>query len=221
MPASRTQRGVFITVEGPDGSGKTTQVELLAAYLRARGADGVLTREPGGTPVGESIRALLLAPRHAGRLAGATERRLFAACRAQHVRERIEPALARGSVVVASRYIDATVAYQAYGRGLPLDFVGQVNAFATGGLKPDLPFVLDIETEEGLRRARNVHKETPEGEADRIEGAGLAFHRRVREGYLAVARAEPDRCIVIACEGPIERIARRIAACVHERFPFL
>lgn len=210
--------GIFITVEGPDGSGKSTQIDLLVSFLRGRNHTVVVTREPGGTAVGEAIRKLLLEPDGSYQMADETELFLFAAGRAQHVRERILPALACGHIVVASRYADATEAYQGYGRQLPLDLVQRVNEAATGGLKPDLTIILDIDTEEGLRRARGVAKETPPGEHDRIEAAGLAFHQRVREGYLAIARREPSRCIVIDSARPIMDVACDIEKAVLERF---
>ena len=211
-------KGIFITIEGPDGSGKSTQIDLLVAWLRTRTQPVLVTREPGGTPVGEAIRAILLDPvRHAG-LADETELFLFAASRAQHVRERILPALQREEIVVASRYADASEAYQGFGRGLPLALVTQVNFLATGGLMPDLTIILDIDSAEGLRRAKGVAKETPPGEMDRIEAAGLAFHQRVRDGYLTIARREPGRCVVIDGTGPINSVAHAIRACVTPRF---
>jgi len=211
-------KGIFITIEGPDGSGKSTQIDLLVAWLRERTQPVLVTREPGGTPVGEAMRAILLDPvRHAG-LADETELFLFAAGRAQHVRERILPALQREEIVVASRYADATEAYQGFGRGLPLALVTQVNFLATGGLLPDLTMILDIDSAEGLRRARAVTKETPAGEMDRIEAAGLAFHQRVRDGYLAIARREPGRCMVMDGARPIAAVAHAIRACVTQRF---
>jgi len=210
--------GIFITVEGPDGSGKSTQIDLLVSFLRGRHHAVDVTREPGGTAVGEAIRKLLLEPDGGHEMADETELFLFAASRAQHVRERILPALACGCIVVASRYADATEAYQGYGRQLPLELVQRVNEAATGGLKPDLTIILDIDTAEGLRRACGVAKETPPGEHDRIEAAGQAFHLRVREGYLAIARREPARCMVIDSARPIMEVAGDIQHAVMERF---
>ena len=212
------REGIFITIEGPDGSGKSTQAELLATHLRSRRHTVVLTREPGGTSVGEAIRQILLKPHPVSHLADEAELLLFAAGRAQHVRELIMPALAQGQIVVASRYIDATVAYQGHGRRLPLALIQEVNDFATGGLKPDLTIILDIESAEGLRRAREVAKEMPQGENDRIESAGLLFHTRVREGYLAIAAAEPARCAVVNGNRPVVEVAESIRAVVSERF---
>ncbi len=212
------REGIFITIEGPDGSGKSTQIELLHSYLRARNLPVLVTREPGGTPAGEAIRKILLEPVATHELAAETELFLFAASRAQHVRERIQPALSQGRIVVASRFIDATVAYQGYGRRLPLEMIHAINELATGGMKPDLTIILDIETEEGLRRAWAVDKDTPPGEGDRIEAAGTEFHQRVRQGYLAIAEAEPERCVVIKSDRTICEVAADISRCVDGRF---
>ena len=212
------KEGIFITIEGPDGSGKSTQLDRLHSYLRGRNLPVLLTREPGGTPAGEAIRKILLEPVVAHDLAAETELFLFAASRAQHVRELILPALSQGRIVLASRFIDATVAYQGYGRRLPLDMINAINEMATGGLKPDLTIILDIETEEGLRRACSVEKDTPRGEADRIEAAGSEFHQRVREGYLAIAYEEPERCIVLESTRAIYDVATDITRYVEQRF---
>jgi len=212
------QEGIFITIEGPDGSGKSTQVDLLQAYLQTRNYPVLVTREPGGTPAGEAIRRILLEPGGVHELVAETELFLFAAGRAQHVRECIIPAISQGQIVIASRYIDATVAYQGYGRGLPLDIIQKINDLATGGLKPDLTIILDIDSETGLKRACAVDKETPAGEADRIEAAGIEFHRRVRRGYLEVAVDEPGRCVVIDSSRTICAIAEDICRNVRERF---
>jgi dTMP kinase len=212
------REGIFITIEGPDGSGKSTQVDLLQAYLTSGNYPVLVTREPGGTPAGEAIRKILLEPCGEHELVKETELFLFAAGRAQHVRECIIPAISQGQIVIASRYIDATVAYQGYGRGLPIDLIKQINELATGGLKPDLTIILDIESELGLKRAFAVDKEAPVGEADRIEGAGIEFHRKVRAGYLAIAAEEPDRCVVINSNRTICDIAEDICCNVRQRF---
>jgi len=214
----KPKEGIFITIEGPDGSGKDTQIELLMTYLQSRGHSVLVTREPGGTPVGESIREILLKPVIGHELSDETELFLFAACRAQHVREKILPAISQGQIVIASRYVDASVAYQGYGRGLSLDIIENVNELATGGLKPDLTIILDIDSEEGLERAKSVKKETPSGETDRIESAGVAFHNRVRNGYLKIAEKEPERCCVIDGNCPIVEVAMKITKCVENRF---
>lgn len=212
------REGIFITIEGPDGSGKSTQVDLLHAYLTSGNHPVLVTREPGGTPAGEAIRKILLEPCGSHELVEETELFLFAASRAQHVRECIIPAISQGQIVIASRYIDATVAYQGYGRGLPIDLIQRINDLATGGLKPDLTIILDIESELGLKRAFAVDKETPAGEADRIEAAGIEFHRKVRAGYLAIAADEPNRCVVIDSNRTICDIAEDICRNVRQRF---
>lgn len=184
-----TKRGFFITLEGPEGSGKTTQARLLAGALKRRGTPVILTREPGGSRVSEAIRRLLL--HTAKRLHPLTELLLYQAARAQHVRERILPALRKGYVVICDRFSDATLAYQGYGRGLDRPLIQALNKIASQGRGPDLTFLLDLPAREGLRRARR------KGKPDRLEGAGLRFHKKVRWGYLAIARRERVRIRVI------------------------
>jgi dTMP kinase len=182
-------RGRFITVDGPDGGGKTTQAARLAAALRARGIDVLLTREPGGTRLGERVRSLLL-DNETGRHAPIADALLFNAARAQHVSEVVEPALAAGRTVVCARYADSTLAYQGYGAGLPLDELRRIQVVATHGLCPDRTILLDVAPEVGLARKRD--------ELTRFEtDFDLDFHRRVRDGFLAMAREEPDRYRVI------------------------
>lgn len=212
---------MFITLEGPDGAGKTTQAALLVEYLVAAGRDVVPVREPGGTAIGEQIRALLIDPRHA-ELTPRTEMLLFAASRAQLVAEVIAPALARGRVVVCERYVDASLAYQGVARGLGVDVVRAVNDAATGGLRPDLTLLLDLDPETGLRRARAATARTrPEGAraagwegGDRLERETLAFHARVREGFLTLARIDPQRIRVLDARRPVADVQREIAAAV-------
>jgi len=187
--------GLFVSFEGGEGSGKTTQLKALLAHLRSAGRDVVETRDPGGTPIGKQIRSLLLDREHAG-MAPAAELLLYAASRAQLVHEVIRPALSRGQIVLCDRFADSTVAYQGYGRGLDLDLIARLNALATAGLRPDLTFLLDLDPAVGLQRATRRVTERQEPH-DRIEGEGLAFHQRVREGYRAIAAAEPDRVIVL------------------------
>lgn len=181
--------GVFITFEGGDGSGKTTQIMRLASALRDIGCEPLVLREPGGTIVGEGVRDILLDPRHEG-LDAVAETLLFAASRAQLSATVIRPALENGRVVICDRYADSTVAYQGYGRGLDLATVRGVNEWATRGLVPDRTILLDIDPAEGIAAA------TP-AEADRLEREELAFHARIRAGYLELARAEPARWVVI------------------------
>lgn len=205
-----------MTLEGPDGAGKTTQAALLVDHLRAAGFDVLPLREPGGTTIGEQIRALLIDPRHA-ELTPRTEMLLFAASRAQLVTEVIAPALARDRVVVCERYVDASLAYQGVARGLGVDLVRAVNDAATGGLRPDLTLLLDLDPETGLRRARAANgRAGPKGweGGDRIERETLAFHARVREGFLALARIEPERIRVIDARRPVADVQREISAAI-------
>lgn len=178
--------GILITLEGIDGCGKTTQVERLQYYLSQRGFAVECTREPGGTLLAEAIRHLLLEPRY-GPVEARAEIFLYAAARAQHVAERILPALKAGKIVICDRYVDSSIAYQGYGRGLGVELVRQVNNLATRGLKPHLTLVIDVPVEVGVKR-RRVH-----AAADRLEQEDLSFYRRVRQGYLELAGQEPER----------------------------
>ncbi len=196
--------GHLITVEGVEGGGKTTQAARLAARLREDGRDVLLTHEPGGTDLGRALRRMLLEEATPGP-APETELLLYLADRAEHVRRLIRPALERGTIVVADRFSDSTIAYQSYGRGLALDTVRAIDAFARGGLSPSLTFVLDLPPEQGLARARQV------GPADRMEREALEFHQRVRDGFHAIARDEPRRVLVLDARLPIDDLARRIA----------
>ena len=181
---------MFITLEGPEGSGKTSQVPALADHIRSLGYNVLLTREPGGTLIGDQIRNVLISLENKA-LTPQAETLLFLAARAQLVREVIQPALAAGVVVVSDRYADATLAYQGYGHGVDLDVLGKLLEFATGGLKPDLKILLDIDVENGLRRKTNC------GEWNRLDAYSVAFHERVRKGYHSLAAAEPDRWVII------------------------
>jgi dTMP kinase len=187
-------RGPFITLEGPDGSGKSSLLPRLAEVLRRRGLAVVTTREPGSTPLGERIRALLLdtEPRidHTGR----ADALLFAAARTQHVEDVIRPALARGAVVLCDRYADSSLAYQGAGSGIPMDEMRAVQRFATGGLVPDLTILLDLPVEAGLQRKRD--------EVTRFEAYhDLAYHERVRAAFLGFAAAEPERYAIVDATG--------------------
>ncbi|MDQ7819269.1 MAG: dTMP kinase [Armatimonadota bacterium] len=205
-------RGLFITLEGPEGAGKTTQARLLYERLRSR-YPVVYTREPGGTAIGERIRALLLDHAHP-EMTPRTEMLLFAAARAQFVAEVVEPALRAGQLVLSERYVDASVAYQGYGRGLPVEVVRQVNEAATGGLRPDLTILLDIDPAVGLARARRVSGAEGLQGGDRLEREDLAFHARVRAGFLALAHEEPDRIRVVDGGRDQESVHREIVHAV-------
>jgi dTMP kinase len=196
--------GVFITFEGVEGCGKSTQARLFAQRLSAMGAPVRVLREPGGTQVGEAIRSILLDPANAG-LDARAELLLYEASRAQLVAEVIEPALEAGEVVICDRFLDSTTAYQGYARGIPLDEVKRLNDAAAGGLVPDLTIVVDLDPALGLERACR-----DSAGADRLEAEEIAFHERVREGFLAVARDEPQRVVVVPGDGTLEEVAERI-----------
>ena len=195
---------LFITFEGPDGSGKTTQVGLLADYLTGLGYDVLTTREPGGTRIGDRIRSLVLDVRHAEMTAEA-EFLLYSASRAQLVREVIAPHLGRGGIVLSDRFADSSVAYQGYSRGLPLDAVHRITQFATGGLTPSLTVCLDLPVEIGIERKR-VACAARGGEWNRLDRQGLDFHHRVREAYRKMAQAEPHRWLVIDAAQTIDHV---------------
>jgi dTMP kinase len=204
--------GLFITLEGVEGSGKTTQAKLIAEALRERGYKVIATREPGGTHAGDAIRAIFLDPAVA--LHPESELLLVLADRAQHVREQLRSAMADGAIVISDRYSDSTMAYQGYGRGINLALLRNLNDFATGGMHPDLTFVLDCDAESGLARTRarmSGAQRTP----DRFEGERAEFHRRVREGFLAIARAEPGRVVVVDASAAIAAVTATIIAAIE------
>jgi dTMP kinase len=196
--------GRLIAFEGVEGSGKSTQLELLRRLLDGRGREVVVTREPGGTPAGERVRALLLDPQV--ELHPRAEALLFAAARAELVEAVIRPALERGAIVLCDRYLDSSLAYQGGARGLGLGPVTDVNRFATGGLLPDLVVLLDLDPAAGLRRRA--------GELDRIEAQDLVFHRRVRQAFCDLAAADPGRFAVVAAAAPLPEVAARVQAAV-------
>lgn len=204
---------MFITFEGPEGSGKTTQIQALFRYLEHLGYDVVLTREPGGTRIGDQVRRVLLDPENQEMLPEA-EILLFSASRAQLVGELVRPALARGAIVICDRFADSTMAYQGYGHRLDLEMLRTITRFATGGLTPELTVYLDIEVEEGLRRKRTAGQ----GDADgwnRLDQKAIAFHNRVRQGYLTLAAAEPDRWLVLNAARSRDAIQQDIRERVH------
>lgn len=186
---NKLKRGIFITFEGPEGCGKSTHAGLLFSYLKCRGYDCIRTREPGGTRAGEFIRDMLLHSKNM-RISAMTETLLFEASRAQILEEVIRPALALGKIVICDRYSDSTICYQGYAGRIPLRYVMSLDRIATGGLKPDITILLDIDTITGLRRAKRKG-------VDRMERKRLAYHRCVRRGYLALAGREKKRIRVI------------------------
>jgi dTMP kinase len=205
-----SKRGIFISFEGVEGAGKSTQAKLLADYIAKIGCLVVLTREPGGTPIAEQIREILLEPGNTD-MADVTELLLYLASRAQHVRQLILPALSEGKVVICERFSDATLAYQGHARGFDLDSLERMNEVATDGLEPDLTIFLDLEAKDGLSRKS-------EGDLDRLESEGVDFHNRVRKGYLAIAQGAPQRVKVIDARGSIEDVHLRVKECVDQRF---
>lgn len=206
--------GYFLTFEGIDFSGKSTQAELLARALRSRKQAVLFLREPGGTEISEGIRELLLDVKHE-KMSPVTELLLYSAARAQIVREAIRPHLEAGGVVVCDRYYDSTTAYQGYGRQLDLAFVKRLNAFATENTRPDLTFLIDIEPELALKRNRE-HKE----QLDRLEQESLLFHKRVRQGYLELARQESERFVVLDGATAISELHEKILSVLQAKWPF-
>lgn len=193
---------LFITFEGPDGSGKTTQARMLAEYLQMRGMEVLHTREPGGTAISEQIREVILSTRNQS-IQHETEALLFSAARAQIVAELIRPALAAGKIVVCDRYADSTMAYQGYGLGLDLEALRAITRFATGGLVPDMTFYIDVPAAIGLTRRQR-------GETNRLDQKDLAYHARVREGFLKMAKEEPRRWIVVDGTQPVDQVQQEI-----------
>lgn len=198
-----TTRGTFITLEGVDGAGKSTQVAMLVECLRASGREVVSLREPGGTAISEKIRALIL-DRDNAEMADECELLLFEAARAQLVRQVIEPALDRGAIVVCDRFFDSTYAYQASARGMDAELVHRANELGSCGVAPDLTIVLDMDPERAFARAEG------RGEHDRMEAEGLAFQRRVRAGFAELARREPTRVRLVDAAGDTREVAARI-----------
>lgn len=201
--------GLFITLEGPEGAGKSTNREYLAAQLRARGIDVVLTREPGGTPLAERIRELLLAPSDES-MSADTELLLVFAARAQHLGEVIKPALARGAVVLCDRFTDATYAYQGGGRGLSVERIAALETFVQGDLRPHLTLVFDLPVEVGLARA------SARGRLDRFEQEGRTFFDAVRRTYLQRAAAEPRRYRLVDAALPLAQVQQSLDALMPE-----
>ena len=197
-------QGLFITFEGPDGCGKTTQMKLLAEYFTKNGKEVVLTREPGGKGLGEKVREILL--NYDGEVSDRCESFLFLADRAQNIDIIVNPAVKSGKIVLCDRHIDSTVAYQGYGRGLDIERINMLNNLATNGKKPDLTFVFDVDVETSMKRVGK--------EKDRMESAGVEFHNRVRQGYLELAKQEPQRIKVIDATKSIEEIHKKVVSLI-------
>lgn len=209
---------MFITLEGIEGCGKTTQGRILAEQLRSSGRTVLATREPGGCPISDRVRAILLDAEHAEMVPRA-ELLLYAAARAQHVAEVIRPALAGGQIVICDRFSDATLAYQGDGRGLDRDTIANLDRIATDRLKPDLTLLFDCTVTTGLGRARARIESTAGPREERFEQESILFHERVRAGYLAIARQEPERVVVIPAEESVETIAAHVLGAVTNRLP--
>jgi dTMP kinase len=206
--------GQFITFEGLDGCGKSTQVELVGDYLRRQGRTVIITREPGGTEVGQQIREILLNVSEVN-ITPLTELCLMFAARAQHVEQAILPALKRGELVLCDRFTDSSLAYQGYGRGVPLDTILSVERLLCQGLRPDLTLLLDIDAATSIRRTGVRNRKAHQLET-RFEMEGQRFFERVREGYLALARQEPNRVRIIDGSGTIEQLQAAVRAAVDE-----
>ena len=202
------KKGYLITFEGAEGSGKSTQIRFAVNFLRRKGHPVVVLREPGGTPSGEAIRKVLLDKRLKA-MRPETELLLYLAARAQLVREKIEPALKQGKIVVLDRFEDSTLAYQGFGGGIPLRTIEGLSRYVRGLLKPNLTILLDVETKQGLRRS---------GRGDRVEKKSISFHERVRKGFLALAGREPRRFLVIPPHGSIPEVRKKIEEKLNERF---
>lgn len=198
-------RGRMIVCDGSNGAGKSTVLKAIEAHLRTRGCEPVMTREPGGTRIGEKIREILLSP-ETPEMCGVAELMLFAAARAQHVRERILPAIEAGKIVVSDRFDSATVSFQHYARGLPLGLIRQLNDMAVDGFRPDVTIILDLDPVTGLERvaARG------DGPLDRMEQESLDFLHRARHGYLEQAKHDPDRFVVIDAAQPVEKVIAEV-----------
>lgn len=196
-------KGIFISLEGIEGTGKTTQSRLLSEVLIEKGYEVVLTHEPGGTAIGDRIREILLHVNH-GAMSYMTELLLYNAARAQHISEKILPAIKAGKIVITDRFIDSTVAYQGYGRGIDIQLIKSINNIATEGVKPDLTIIFDLDVETGMKRNRGINK------IDRLELEDIEFHRKVRDGYLKIANEEPQRIKVIDASTSIEDVRAKV-----------
>jgi dTMP kinase len=203
--------GKFITFEGGEGAGKSTQIGRLAEWLRGRGKEVILTREPGGTPNAEEIRALVVKG-NTDKWFPVSELLLYMAARYDHIERVIKPALKVGKYVLCDRFIDSTVAYQGWGHGLDMNLINQLIDLVSKAAQPDITFLLDLKAEEGMKRAIGRH-----GLEDRYEKLGLDFHERVREGFLAIASMYPKRCVVLDASLPIEEVTKRMCAVMGQR----
>lgn len=212
------KRAPFIVFEGIEGSGKSTQAQRVSRHLHEIGRKSVLTKEPGGTPLGNRIRAILLDPAEDG-MDPLTEVLLYSASRRQHVVDVIRPSIEHDAVVICDRFTDATLAYQGFGRGLNLDRLREVNDWVTDGVVPDLTLILDLPEDVGLVRARRRNQEQDLQLESRLEGEDLRFHRRVREGYLALAEESSERYALISGDGTADEVFERVLEVLRQRVP--
>ncbi len=210
---------MFITFEGPEGAGKTTQIKFLSEALKAKGYDVVLTREPGGTPLAEKIRSILIT-RDAGDWDFLSEVLLLYTARLEHVKNIIKPALAAKKIVISDRFSDSTKAYQGYGRGVDMALIEKIEDIAIQSFAPDLTIILDIDVEKGLGRTQERFKGQQDNSGnteDRFERAGLEFHKKLRNGYLDIAKKNAQRCIVLNADNDIETIQKQILELVSKK----
>ena len=206
-------KGFLVSLEGPEGAGKTSVLEALLPILEEKGVEVLTTREPGGVLIGEKIREVILDPSHT-QIDAKTELLLYIASRRQHLVEKVLPALEAGKLVIMDRFIDSSVAYQGFGRGLDIEAIDWLNHFATDGLKPDLTLYFDIDVEEGLARiARSESREV-----NRLDLEGLDLHQRVRQGYLAILDKEPERFVKVDASQPLDKVVADSLAIIQERF---
>lgn len=202
------KRGLFISFEGIEGTGKSTQAKLLSESLSKKGYKTVLTEEPGGTTISRKIRKILLSTKH-NKMDYLTELLLYNASRIQHVKEKILPAINSGKIVITDRFSDSTVAYQGYGRGIRLRLIDSIDKIATGGIRPDITLLLDLDVETGLMRNKHINK------VDRLELEDIEFHKKVRKGYLKLAAKEPERMKLINASKSIDAIHREAVSIIN------
>ena len=205
----KLKKGIFISFEGTEGSGKSTQARLLSEYLTKKGLKTVLTEEPGGTAISREIRRVLLSTKH-DKMDYMAELLLYNAARIQHIKEKIAPALTKGKIVITDRFSDSTVAYQGYGRGISLKLIDSLDRIATGRMRPDLTILLDLDVETGLMRNKHINK------VDRLELEDVKFHERVRKGFLKLAAKEPKRIKLVKASKGIAEIHREIVRIVEK-----
>lgn len=206
-------KGILITLEGPEGAGKTTILQQILPILTQVGVAILTTREPGGIRIAESIREIILAPENTA-IDGKTELLLFAAARRQHLNEKVRPALAEGKIVIIDRFIDSSVAYQGYARGIDVADVEMINNFATDGLLPDLTLYFDVDTEIGLSRVMSGNREV-----NRLDLEAKEMHQKVRAGYQAIAKANPERIVTIDASQTIDQVVSMTLSTLQSRFP--